>query len=265
MPSFDEILSKPTVFLDRDALSPNYIPEILPFREKEIEKIMKVISPALNDQQPHNLFIYGKTGTGKTASVKHVMVKFIDMGKETAKMCYVNCRMYNTRYRVVQKIAKTFMPELNKSGFGGNKNMNIEEYIDTMEMEEIDALHEPADMYIKPIALERVEDVDVIIDELKKGNIVLLNVSRMIRWPSKLKNCITSLKTFSTKINGDMPGVVRIKFNVRVVLVEPEFPINIGSVARVMANFGFDNLYLVKPKALDDTAYMFAEQASQYL
>jgi len=66
-------------------------------------------------------------------------------------------------------------------------------------------------------------------------------------------------------MRGDMPGVVRIKFNVRVVLVEPEFPINIGSVARVMANFGFDNLYLVKPKALDDTAYMFAEQASQYL
>ena len=66
-------------------------------------------------------------------------------------------------------------------------------------------------------------------------------------------------------MRGDMPGVVRIKFNVRVVLVEPEFPINIGSVARVMANFGFDNLYLVKPKALDDTAYMFAKHARRIL
>jgi len=81
--------------------------------------------------------------------------------------------------------------------FGVSKNINIEEYMDTMEMEEIDALHEPADMYIKPIALERAEDVDVIMTELKNGNIVLLNVSRMIRWPSKLKESVTTLKNFT--------------------------------------------------------------------
>ena len=178
MPSFDEILSKPTVFLDRDALSPNYIPEILPFREKEIEKIMKVISPALNDQQPHNLFIYRKTGTGKTASVKHVMVKFIDMGKETAKMCYVNCRMYNTRYRVVQKIAKTFMPELNKSGFGLPflyekllKWINKKKIRLVIVLDEIDMVKDLDDLLY---SLTRAND------ELKNGSVSMIGISNKL-------------------------------------------------------------------------------------
>ncbi|MEM1537631.1 MAG: RNA methyltransferase [Candidatus Nezhaarchaeales archaeon] len=36
--------------------------------------------------------------------------------------------------------------------------------------------------------------------------------------------------------------------DLRVVLVEPEWPSNIGGVARVMKNFGFNKLYLVNPK-----------------
>lgn len=34
----------------------------------------------------------------------------------------------------------------------------------------------------------------------------------------------------------------------RIVLVEPEYELNIGSVARVMKNFGFSDLVLVRPK-----------------
>jgi len=37
--------------------------------------------------------------------------------------------------------------------------------------------------------------------------------------------------------------------SIRVVLVEPYYEINIGYVARVMKNFGFKELYLVKPRA----------------
>ncbi|MEM4268409.1 MAG: RNA methyltransferase [Candidatus Woesearchaeota archaeon] len=36
---------------------------------------------------------------------------------------------------------------------------------------------------------------------------------------------------------------------ISIILVEPENPGNIGAVARVMKNFGYDNLILVSPKA----------------
>ncbi len=40
--------------------------------------------------------------------------------KSSARSCYINCRMYNSRYRVIQKMAKEFIPELDRSGFGLN-------------------------------------------------------------------------------------------------------------------------------------------------
>jgi cell division control protein 6 len=116
-PSFSEILSKPTVFADRNVLSPHYIPETLPFREKEIGKIMAGLSPALKNERPRNMFIYGKTGTGKTCSVRHVVAKFLEHPSKS-KTVYINCRMYNSRYRVIQKIAKELMPTLDSMGFG---------------------------------------------------------------------------------------------------------------------------------------------------
>ena len=119
MPTFSEILNKPSVFLDRNVLSPHYIPETLPFREKEIERIMNGLSPALRNERPRNMFIYGKTGTGKTCSVKHVIGKLVEhKDKGTVASCYINCRMYNSRYRVVQKITKEILPALDSMGFG---------------------------------------------------------------------------------------------------------------------------------------------------
>jgi tRNA/rRNA methyltransferase len=53
---------------------------------------------------------------------------------------------------------------------------------------------------------------------------------------------------------------------VRIVLVEPEYEINIGHAARVMANFGFDELYMVNPKVeIGFNAKMFAKHASHIL
>ncbi|MCX6767993.1 MAG: RNA methyltransferase [Candidatus Micrarchaeota archaeon] len=49
---------------------------------------------------------------------------------------------------------------------------------------------------------------------------------------------------------------------VRIVLVEPEYEINLGSVARAMENFGARELWLVRPKAgLGFLAKMFAKHA----
>ena len=55
--------------------------------------------------------------------------------------------------------------------------------------------------------------------------------------------------------------------NFSIILVEPQGPLNIGSVCRAMANFGFDNLRLVKPQAdhLCDEARRMACKATPLL
>ncbi|MEM4255247.1 MAG: TrmJ/YjtD family RNA methyltransferase [Candidatus Norongarragalinales archaeon] len=52
----------------------------------------------------------------------------------------------------------------------------------------------------------------------------------------------------------------------RVVLVEPKWDVNVGSICRAMKNFGASELYLVKPKAeLGVEAIKFAKHAREIL
>ncbi len=53
----------------------------------------------------------------------------------------------------------------------------------------------------------------------------------------------------------------------RIVLVEPAGPINVGAIARVMKNFGLDNLVLVNPQCdpLSAEALMMAVHAKEIL
>ena len=92
-------------------------------------------------------------------------------------------------------------------GLGMSKEMNIEEYMNTVEMENVDVLHEAADFYVKPIALETENDVNVIMEELKAKNIILLNVAPMSKQPNKLKQTIDNIKSYITKINGDIARI----------------------------------------------------------
>ncbi|WGI16897.1 RNA methyltransferase [Methanonatronarchaeum sp. AMET-Sl] len=52
---------------------------------------------------------------------------------------------------------------------------------------------------------------------------------------------------------------------VRVVLVNPKFEGNVGFVARLMANFGYDDLVLVDPVELGDEAWIYASNAGYIL
>lgn len=184
MPSFSDILAKDSIFVDRNVLSPHYIPETLPFREEQIEKIMKILSPAFKNERPHNLFIYGKTGTGKTASVKNIMKKFRDMEDTEAIMIYVNCKVYNTRYRVIQKIAKTYIPELDKGGFGLTYIYErLISWIDSNKIRLIIVLDE----------IDMVKELDDLIytltrmnDELEKGSVSLLGISNKFNFKDEL-------------------------------------------------------------------------------
>jgi cell division control protein 6 len=117
---FEKEMLKDTVFLDRNVLSSHYIPDTLPHREREIERIMKTLSPVLKGKSPRNLFIYGKTGTGKTSTTKHVIEKLLqvkDKYKVGVDSIYINCRMLNTKYQVLLKCAEFCNPRKNFIGF----------------------------------------------------------------------------------------------------------------------------------------------------
>jgi len=182
--SFQDILSRSSIFRDRNVLSPHYIPSTLPHREKEINAIMSAVSPALKGEKPRSLFIYGKTGTGKTSSVKHVMEKFEEMKSEKARMCYVNCRIYNTRYRVFHKLMKDYLPEHAKLGYG--LSFFYEKLLEFLQSNGIV-------MVIVLDEVDMVRDLDDLIstltranDDLKRGGVSLIGISNKLYFKEKL-------------------------------------------------------------------------------
>ena len=84
--------------------------------------------------------------------------------------------------------------------------------IDTAELENLDALHAPADVYIKPVALEDEADMNLAMEELKNGNIILMNIAPMSKYTTRLKKVINNLKGFTIKIDGDIARIDNEKF-----------------------------------------------------
>ena len=82
---FGQLLKSEGIFLNREVMRSSYMPEILPHREKEINELASVLVPALKSETPSNVFIYGKTGTGKTAVAKFVGKELIHKGNEIGK------------------------------------------------------------------------------------------------------------------------------------------------------------------------------------
>ena len=93
---FDSFVEN-NLFKDKRVLQTNYTPDTIPHRDNQIENVASILAPALRGDRVSNLFIYGKTGTGKTLSVQHVtnelMKRVSDSKSDNLKVVYINCKL----------------------------------------------------------------------------------------------------------------------------------------------------------------------------
>ena len=119
---FEEFLYKESLFVDRSILSSSYTPQNIYHRDNEINKIANILAPALKQEKPSNLFIYGNTGTGKTLTVKHVIDNMGEVSRNKnipLKIIYTNCklkRVADTEYRLISQLASFFGKTLPPTG-----------------------------------------------------------------------------------------------------------------------------------------------------
>lgn len=110
---FIKYLSNNRIFRDREVLRHSYRPQILPHRQPQIDNIASILAPSLRNETPSNILIYGKTGTGKTASVRYVgseLEKASSSMGTTCRIVHLNCEVIDTQYRVLAQIAKCIDP-----------------------------------------------------------------------------------------------------------------------------------------------------------
>ncbi|MDG6899013.1 MAG: AAA family ATPase [Nitrososphaerota archaeon] len=95
------------LFINRDALSPEFIPSHLPFRDSQTRTVAQILAPILRGSKPSNLLLYGKTGTGKTAVANYVLTKLkAEANNPSLILAYVNTRLADGEYRTLADFAR---------------------------------------------------------------------------------------------------------------------------------------------------------------
>lgn len=181
---FADLFKESKIFADREVLSPHYVPNHLLFRDRQINEIEKALTPSLRGERGRNVFIYGKTGTGKTSCIRYVVEKIKTLPVLRARISYVNCRIYNSRYRVLSKIASDHIPLYAKRGYGV---VDIYEKI-------IGWIEEDGKVLVVVLdEVDIVKDLDDLIytltranSDIKSGGITIVGISNKVTFKEEL-------------------------------------------------------------------------------
>jgi cell division control protein 6 len=106
---FDNVIKK-SIFKNKHVLQIDYAPENILHRQQQIKQVASILACSLRFEKPSNLFVYGKTGTGKTLVIKHVANQLLKKSKELKiplNILYINCKLKkvsDTEYRILAEI-----------------------------------------------------------------------------------------------------------------------------------------------------------------
>jgi archaeal cell division control protein 6 len=118
---FDSAVNN-SLFKNKGVLQVRYTPSSIPHRDNQIKSIASILASTLRGERPSNLFVYGKTGTGKTLSVQYVQNEIIKKAKELdvdVSFKYLNCKLKkvaDTEYRVLAALIRQLGGEIPSTG-----------------------------------------------------------------------------------------------------------------------------------------------------
>jgi archaeal cell division control protein 6 len=201
---FETFITKESIFVKKEVLQASYKPNKLLHREDEIQTMAHIIAPALKMEKPSNLFLYGKTGTGKTTCAKYVADQMLNVATEKGiklKVIYLNCklkRIADTEYRLIAQLIKEFGTKVPSTGLPTDDIYNI--FLKLVENK-------------KQILVLILDEIDQLVK--KAGDGIIYNLTRL---NSELKNTQISV----VGISNDLMFIDNIDPRVKSSLSEEE-------------------------------------------
>lgn len=193
---FDSLLMKKSIFKNKRVLSHDYVPNELPHREKEIQKLAYILATALKGGKPSNVFMYGKTGTGKTAVARYVLKKLAERGEKlglSLSYAYVNCRYRKTNYRVLVKICDEIgcrsLPET-----GLPADMIFDKMIKQIDRKDqlVIIILDELDWLVKSSGDDVLYQLTRINNELERGQVSLIGITNDLKFKDNLDSRVLS-------------------------------------------------------------------------
>lgn len=183
---FEDFLSNKSVFINKDALSIRYTPENIPHRDLQINGLAKVLAPCLRLERPSNIFIYGKTGTGKTLVVQRVchQLEATALKKQVPlKVIYINCKMRrvaDTEYRLLAQLAREVGQDVPATGLPTDEiykvffsNIDLKSQVVIIVLDEVDRL-------VSKCGDDVLYNLTRINQELKNAKVCIIGISNNV-------------------------------------------------------------------------------------
>jgi cell division control protein 6 len=188
-----ESFTKNNIFKDKSCLQTNYKPSEIPHRDAQIKQIASVLAPVLRGEKTSNLFLYGKTGTGKTISIQYVrdelMKRVSKNGDFKLKIEYLNCKLKkvsDTEYRILAELIKKLGRDIPMTGLPTEAVYN--KFIEIIDEEKqlVVLILDEIDQAVKKISSDFLYNLTRLNSELSKTQLCIVGISNNLTFLEEL-------------------------------------------------------------------------------
>ncbi len=179
----DMLKDNESLFKDEIALDYDFLPKLLPYREKEQFYLANCIKPLMQKRNGKNLLIHGPPGIGKTAATRYVLR---DLENETDEIypIYINCWKKNTSFKILTEICSQI-------GYKFIQNKRADELMD--EIKKIINKKSAVFVLDEIDKLDDMEFVYTILEEIYRKSVFL--ITNYKSWLNNLDERIKSRLT----------------------------------------------------------------------
>ncbi len=180
---FEKFLKKESLFENKSVLQSQHVPEELSHRDEQIDQIAAILAPALRNDKPSNLFLYGKTGTGKTVSTKYISQKLLEVATSQGvalKILYLNCklkRVADTEYRLIAELTRMLGRNVPFTGLPTDEVYN--NFFEVIEQQKgvVIIILDEIDQLVAKVGDDIIYNLTRINADLHKSQIALVGIS----------------------------------------------------------------------------------------
>lgn len=244
---FKSYTSERPIFKEKDTLSIKFEPDNIPHREKQVKQVALMLAPLLRNEKPSNIFIYGKTGSGKTLVVKSVtdnIAETIKKDNMPVRIFYINCKMKkitDTEYRLLAQLISNFGKEVPYTGLPTNEV--YKRFYDILDKE-------------KQNVVLVLDEIDALVKKIGDG--ILYNLTRINQDLDKTKLTIIGISNNLSFID-EMDPRVKSSLSEEEMIFPPYNANELKDILSERSNIAF-NPGVISPKVIAKCAALAAQE-----